>query len=249
MTEIKRIIGKAIYKLCQEASITKFITAIRNKKYNMKNPTFLPAKAKEECVVRYKSGEAIKVLSKEYNVTERTIYRWYSKYDGTTESLDNGSHIPLTPHPNKMPDWEEELLIKILKRNPNITNRALSEELGTGRNPAALHRKREKLFGKRNILHKYDYSVIFNKEAVDEINKNDALQGSIPNGFFTINVLPDLYLRINPGNYPVCLTPYFSVAIKFQTLKDAQIMINNLTSNNMRWKPKVIEVKNGIPIY
>ena len=127
----------------------------------MKNSTFLSAKEKEECIVRYKDGESIRKLSKEY---------------------------------------------------------------------------------------KHDYSVIFNKEAVDEINQNDALQVNIPNVFFTIIVLTGLYLRINPGNYPVCLTPYFSVAIKFQTLKEANSMIKNLISNNMRWKPKVIEVRNGIPI-
>ena len=147
-----------------------------------------------------------------------------------------------------MPEWEERLLIKIVKSNPNITNQALAEKLGTGRNPAALHRKREKLFGKRNILHKYDYSVIFNKEAVDEINRTDALQGNIPNVFFTISVLPDLYLRLNQGNHPVCLTPYFSIAIKFKTFKEAEYTAKNLKSSNMRWKPKVIEVINGIPI-
>lgn len=214
----------------------------------MKNSTFLSAKEKEECIVRYKGGESIRKLSKEYNVTARSIWRWCSKYDGTTESLENGSPVPLTPHPNKMPEWEEHLLIKIVKSNPNITNQALAEKLGTNRNPTALHRKREKLLGKRNIIHKYDYSVIFSKEAVDEINQNDALQGNIPNVFFTISVLPDLYLRINPGNYPVCLTPYFSVAIKFQTLNEANNMIMNLTSENMRWEPRVIEVRNGVPV-
>lgn len=214
----------------------------------MKKLTFLSAEEKEACVTRYKNGESIQAISVEYDVTERSIYRWCSKYDGTTESLKNGSHIPLTPHPNKMPKWEEQLLIKIVKLNPNITNKALAEKLGTNRNPAALHRKREKLLGKRNIIHKYDYSIIFNKEAVDEINKSDALQGNIPSVFFTISVLPDLYLRINPGNYPVCLTPYFSVAIKFQALSEATNMITNLMSKNMRWKPRVIEVRNGIPI-
>lgn len=214
----------------------------------MKNLTFLSAKEKENCVVRYKAGESIQAISKEYDVTERSIRRWCSKYDGTTESLKNGSHVPLSPHPNKMPEWEEHLLIKIVKSNPNITNKALAEKLGTGRNPAALHRKREKLLGKRNILHKYDYSVIFKKESVDKINQCDAQQDNIPNVFFTIRVLPDLYLRINPGNYPVCLTPYFSIAVKFQTLKEANDMIKNLMSENMRWKPRVIEVRNGIPV-
>ena len=70
----------------------------------MKNSTFLSAKEKEECIVRYKGGESIHKLSKEYNVTARSIWRWCSKHDGTTESLKNGSPVPLTPHPNKMPE-------------------------------------------------------------------------------------------------------------------------------------------------
>lgn len=214
----------------------------------MKNLTFLSAKEKEECVVRYKNGESIQAISKEYDISERSIRRWCSKYDGTTESLKNKPHIPLTPHPNKMPEWEEQLLIKIVQSNPNITNQLLAEKLGTGRNPSALHRKREKLLGKRNILHKYDYSVIFKKEDVDEINKTDAFQGNIPNMFFTISVLPDLYLRINQGHYPVCITPYFSVAVKFQTLEEANNTIKKLISDNMRWEAKVIEIRNGIPI-
>ena len=42
----------------------------------MKNSTFLSAKEKEECIVRYKGGESIHKLSKEYNVTARCIWRW-----------------------------------------------------------------------------------------------------------------------------------------------------------------------------
>ena len=57
----------------------------------MKNLTFLSAKEKENCVVRYKAGESIQAISKEYDVTERSIRRWCSKYDRTTESLKNGS--------------------------------------------------------------------------------------------------------------------------------------------------------------
>ena len=214
----------------------------------MKKSLFLSAEEKEECVVRYKSGESIQALAKEFNVTERSIYRWCKKYDGTTESLRNRMPISSTPHPNKMPEWEEQLLIEIVKSNPNITNLELAKKLGTGRNRASLQRKREKIFGKRSILHKYNYSVIFNKEAVDKINQNDVSQGNIPNSFFTISILPDLYLRANKGNYPVCITPYFSIAIKFQTEEEANDMISNLLSENMRWIPKVVEVINGIPI-
>ena len=130
------------------------IMRIKNKskeKTLMKKSLFLSAEEKEECVVRYKSGESIQALAKEFNVTERSIYRWCKKYDGTTESLRNRMPISSTPHPNKMPEWEEQLLIEIVKSNPNITNLELAKKLGTGRNQASLQRKREKIFGKRSI--------------------------------------------------------------------------------------------------
>ena len=74
----------------------------------MNTLTFLSVEEKEDCVVRYKKGESIKKLAEEYDVTERSIRRWCSKYDGTTESLKNGSHVPLTPHPKKCPNGKKD---------------------------------------------------------------------------------------------------------------------------------------------
>lgn len=205
----------------------------------------LETKRKEECVLRYKKGESIERLEQEYGVSGRSIFRWLELYDGTMESLENKSCRPLTPHPNQMPPEEEQRLIEIVKANPNISDQRLSELLGTNRPTATLYRKREKIFGKRRYAYKYDYSTIFNKEKVDANNREDAMRGIIPERFFTIEVLPDLYLRQNDGSYPVCITPYFSVALRYESRDEALKLVETLRQENMRWIPKVVEVKDG----
>lgn len=214
----------------------------------MKNPTKLSAKEKAECVIRLENGEHILDLAKEYKVAERSIWRWKHKYDGTIKSLENKSSVPLTPHPKKMPPAEEQKLIEIINTNPNISNKCLSIALGTGRDAAFLSKKREKLLGKRKIHHKYDYATIFNKQVVDEINKSDALKEEMPSVFFTISVLPDLYIQICKNKNPVCITPFISVAIKFKTREEANKFMKTLASNHTRWKPEIVEIRDGIPV-
>lgn len=205
----------------------------------------LNAKQKEECVLRYKKGEHIEKLAKEYETSERSIFRWLDVYDGTIDSLENKSCRPHSPHPNQMPPEEEQRLIEIVKANPNISDQRLSELLGTNRPTATLFRKREKIFGKRGYAYKHDYATIFDKNKVDANNREDVMRGIIPKHFYAIEVLPDLFLRQNDGNYPVCITPYFSVALRFETKDEAVELLKTLQQENMRWIPKVTEIKEG----
>ncbi len=209
----------------------------------------LTAAKKEECVLRYKNGEHINLLAQEYQVSERSIFRWLELYDGTVESLQNKSCVPHTPHPNQMPPDEEQRLIEIVTANPNISDQRLSELLGTNRATATLFRKREKLFGKRSYAYKYDFATIFDKGKVAENNREDAMRGIIPNHFYAIEVLPDLYLRQNDGKYPVCLTPYYSVALQFENETIAIEFLQSLMSPGMRWTPRVMEVINGVALH
>ena len=152
---------------------------------------------KERCVLDYKNGVSIVALVQKYGVSERTLYRWVKLYDGTAESLQDKSSRPLSPHPNQMTDEEVALMKKIVQENPHITNRELADRIGAGRNPMSYYRKREKIFGKRTISYKYDFTTIFRKEEVDKLNEIDAARGDIPLLFYVIEVLPDLYLREN----------------------------------------------------
>ncbi len=206
----------------------------------------LTAEQKEECILRYKNGEDIQTLAQEYQVSDRSIFRWLDVYDGTVESLQTKSCKPHTPHPNQMPPEEEQRLIEIVKANPNISDKRLSELLGTNRPTATLFRKREKLFGKRGYAYKFDYATIFDKSKVDAHNYEDAMRGTLPKHFYVIEVLPDLYLRQNDGNYPVSITPYFSIALKFESEKNAGDLLKTFIFDKMRWNPMVVEIKDGI---
>ena len=111
--------------------------------------------------------------------------------------------------------------------------------LGTNRNVGALHRKREKLLGKRIIYYKYDYATLFAKSKVDDINKSDMGQGLMPNDFYVIEVVPDLFLQLTMGHNPVSVTPYLTLSLKFEMLSEAEAFRETLISDNMRWSPTV----------
>lgn len=61
-----------------------------------------------------------KVCSK-FKVNLQTLYRWLKRYDGTLESLENRSSRPLTPHPNAHTEQETQEIIKLFKKNPDIS--------------------------------------------------------------------------------------------------------------------------------
>lgn len=186
------------------------------------------AQVKEECITRFQRGEDCDTLCREYGVSERTLYRWLAAYDGTRESLANKSSKPHSPHPKEMTPEEVRLMIEIVRENPHITNRELAEKIGTGRNPTSYSRKREKYFGKRKTAYKYDYATLFRREEIDALNATDAARGDIPSDFYAIEAYSGLYLRENDGHYPVCVTPYFSVALKFDTLREAEAFVQSL---------------------
>lgn len=80
--------------------------------------------------------DIIKVAYK-MKCTERTLYRWKSQYDGTLESLQNGSCIPHTPHPKAHTQNEVEHIKRIFEKYPDIS---CAEAWGMLRNEIAYSR-------------------------------------------------------------------------------------------------------------
>lgn len=60
-------------------------------------------------------------VCQKFRCTERTLWRWKALFDGTLESLENKSSRPHTPHPNAHTIDEKEEIIKLFKKNPDIT--------------------------------------------------------------------------------------------------------------------------------
>lgn len=199
----------------------------------------LNVKEKEMCVLRYRNGENIDKLANEYSIHVRTIYGWHKLYDGTIESITPKSTVPPGRHPRRMPEEEERRIIEIVSKNPQITDRQLAEQLGTNRNPSALHRKREQLVGKRTIYHKYDYACLFSRKKVNNINSADILEESMPNEFYVIEVVPNLFLRVKENCNPICVSPYITTALKFKTRDEAENFIETIKSDDMLWIPSI----------
>lgn len=114
---------------------------------------------KENCISKYNTPyspeekiKALKLLSHStfefvahrYHCHIATLYRWRKQYDGTIESLKNGSHVPYTPNPRRHTDEELKHIQNLLRRHPNIGLNELYGKLrqnyGYARNPVSLYR-------------------------------------------------------------------------------------------------------------
>ncbi|MDR2047190.1 MAG: DDE-type integrase/transposase/recombinase [Clostridiales bacterium] len=103
-------------------------------------------------------NSTIEFVRHRYHCSERSLWRWKSKYDGTLESLENKSKRPHTPHPNAHTCEEIKRIQDLLRRNPHIGLNELYGKLrlhySYSRNPATLYR----------FLRKHDYYKDTRKE-------------------------------------------------------------------------------------
>jgi hypothetical protein len=111
-------------------------------KYQFYNTPYT-AQEKQRALSLWKSS-TIEFVCHRYHCSERSLYRWKSKYDGTLESLENKSQRPHTPHPNRHTDEEIKHIWDLLKRNPDIGLNELYGKLrlhySYTRNPVSLYR-------------------------------------------------------------------------------------------------------------
>ena len=70
--------------------------------------------------------------------------RWNKKFDGTRQSLADGSHRPLSPHPNAHTPTELKWITNLHRRNPHISicemYGKLRSQKGYSRHPGSLYR-------------------------------------------------------------------------------------------------------------
>lgn len=86
----------------------------------------------------------IQFVAHRYHCTIQTVYRWKKQYDGTLQSLANGSHRPHSQHPNAQTEEEKKHIADLIRRNPNIGLNELYGKLrrryAYRRNPVTLYR-------------------------------------------------------------------------------------------------------------
>ena len=101
-----------------------------------------------------------------YHCSERSLWRWKAKYNGTLESLANKSSRPLSPHPNSQTENEIRNIRNLLRRNPNIGLNELYGKLrknyNYSRNPVTLYR-----YLRKSGLHDFKRKVSYKPKHYD----------------------------------------------------------------------------------
>lgn len=108
---------------------------------------------RNRCSVRY--------ITRMYHVSKASLMRWVKSYDGTRESLQDKSHRPLTPNPNRHTDEEIKKIRDMIRRNPDIGLNELYSKLrlsvGYSRHYTSLYRllRRLGVYGPSRVKKKF----------------------------------------------------------------------------------------------
>ena len=92
----------------------------------------------------YRSGCSVRFVCRRYHISKASLMRWNKKFDGTRQSLADGSHRPLSPHPNAHTPTELKWITNLHRRNPHISIYEMFGKLrsqkGYSRHPGSLYR-------------------------------------------------------------------------------------------------------------
>ena len=92
----------------------------------------------------YRSGCSVRFVCRRYHISKASLMRWNKKFDGTRQSLADGSHRPLSPHPNAHTPTELKWISNLHRRNPHISIcemfGKLRSQKGYSRHPGSLYR-------------------------------------------------------------------------------------------------------------
>ena len=102
-------------------------------------------KTREHAVQTYRNTKcSVSFICRKYHISKASLMRWNKIYDGTTQSLMDKSHRPLSKHPKAHTDEEISKIKALIKRNPHIGLNELYTKLrlniGYSRHYASLYR-------------------------------------------------------------------------------------------------------------
>ena len=108
--------------------------------YHFNHPYSPKEKLKAIMLLRTKSFEYV---AHRFHCSIQSLYRWRKQYNGSLESLENGSHVPHTKNPRSHTEEEIKHILAVLKRNPNVglneLYSKLREKYAYSRNPVSLY--------------------------------------------------------------------------------------------------------------
>jgi len=199
-------------------------------------------------MIQYAKTHTVKEASIKFNCNDRTLYRWAKKYDGTLESLQDKSSRPLNPHPSEHTEEEIDNIMKILGKFPYISHKELYEKLvseyGYTRHIGGLYN----YLRRHNMIpepkQKNEYATMFDDVAVKRLNKKFIYDNKEKLPLYVIELSDTgIYISANVSNYPCKLSVYYSVALTFNNLGDAEKFVKSV-KNTSKWELNVRELKN-----
>jgi len=197
-------------------------------------------------IIEYAKLNGMERACEKYQLTERSIWRYKSLYDGTLQSLENGSSVPAS-HPNQHTETEIKNIKEVLEKHPYISveelYKILTKEYGYNRTKPGLLR----YLRKRNLIpetkQKNDYVNIFDKTAIDMLNKQYAFTNRNKLPFYVIELNNyGIYIANINSNNPCNLTVYYSTALKFNSLEEAQTFLKPIKTKT-QFKPNIKEIR------
>jgi len=202
-------------------------------------------------VLMYAETNGIKNATLKYDCTERTIFRWKKKFDGTLQSLENDYSRKGMPHPTAHTEEEIENIKEVMRNNPYITHKELYEILkkdyGYTRHPGGLYNylRRNRIVPEPKL--KNDYATMFDSKAVKRLNGKYLFnnKNNLPQFLIELDN-KGIYIARSENNNPCDLTVYYSTSLRFDTKQKAEDFLHSIkNTSNFELTIKEINYKQG----
>jgi len=188
-------------------------------------------------VLMYAETNGIKNATLKYDCTERTIFRWKKKFDGTLQSLENDYSRKGMPHPTAHTEEEIENIKEVMRKNPYITHKELYEILkkdyGYTRHPGGLYNylRRNRIVPEPKL--KNDYATMFDHRAVKRLNGKFLFNNKSVLPLYLIELNNSgIYIAREENNNPCKLTVYYSLALRFDNKQEAKTFLDSIDNTS-----------------
>lgn len=198
-------------------------------------------------MLEYFKNHSMDKTCEKFDCTQATVYRWRKKYDGTLESLADKSCRPNKPHPSEHTENEIKNIKEVLQKYPYISYKELYQilknEYGYTRHPGGLYNylRRHQMIPEPK--QKSEYPTMFDDIAVKRFNEKFIFENKEKLPLYVIELSNlGIYISNNIGNYPCKLSVYYSVALTFDTKKEAEKFVSSI-QNTSKFELNIKELK------
>jgi len=189
-------------------------------------------------IIKLTETKTRRELAKEYGCTMQSIALWKQLYDGTKKSLETSKASD-----EKAPKEAIEKIENLLKRNPYLNSRDIKMALGSYKYARTIKEYVTNLNAK-DVPYKYKNATQVNSVDVDLLNERDLIGKRIPAPFYLIEV-NDMQIYLSKENLEETskFTAFYTSALRFETKKQAEEFMKEITVKGSRYKLSVREVK------